>query len=247
MLVLFLFVFICFTSSSNVYLYPTGAPVRHCGDMTPGHNVEPLDDLPPFKIIVEPADSSNLIVRIQADEDVHFKGFLIEARSNLNNLEAIGKWQTSERHTKLLDCFNITNSAVTHYFRDDDKESNKFRSDDGPRFTQLNFKWSHSNLDTLNQVYFVATVVKRFKQIYLNVTTSVNPKHLLTAKNDLKYLIGQLKELFKINLQVEHVHFTFIFLVILTIFISLLLLHILSKKNRKYVLLNDNDKLIENN
>lgn len=218
--------------------FPTGAPLRHCGDMTPGHNVEPLDDEPPFQILIEKSNiSSSLNIRIKADDEYHFKGFLIEARTNLNTQEAIGTWSTSERHTKLLDCFNNTRSAVTHYFRDDDS-SNLIKSEDGPHFTDIHLKWSHPNFFQFDQVYFVATIVKKFKQIYKNVTAQINPNKQLSIDESLEI---RLRKLFMVNFRLEYVHFTFVFLLIFIFFLSLILLHILSVRNKKkkYVLLSN--------
>ncbi len=39
------------------YLYPSGAPVESCENMFPDHNVDPIDDKPPFTVSIEP-DSS---------------------------------------------------------------------------------------------------------------------------------------------------------------------------------------------
>jgi hypothetical protein len=38
--------------------YPSGAPVDRCESMLPGHNVDPLDDDPPFAITVDPIPDS---------------------------------------------------------------------------------------------------------------------------------------------------------------------------------------------
>ena len=41
-----------------IYGYPSGAPVDRCESMLPGHNVDPLDDDPPFAITVDPIPNS---------------------------------------------------------------------------------------------------------------------------------------------------------------------------------------------
>jgi hypothetical protein len=39
--------------------YPTGAPLSRCGDMTPHHKVDPLDDAPPYEIQVKSVNDKN--------------------------------------------------------------------------------------------------------------------------------------------------------------------------------------------
>jgi hypothetical protein len=41
------------------YSYPSGAPVDRCESMMPGHNVDPLDDDPPYTVSVEPDSTSS--------------------------------------------------------------------------------------------------------------------------------------------------------------------------------------------
>ena len=41
------------------FLYPSGAPVDRCESMMPGHNVDPLDDDPPYTVSIEPDSSSS--------------------------------------------------------------------------------------------------------------------------------------------------------------------------------------------
>lgn len=248
-------ILLIFVLNTLVKSFPSGAPVKHCGDMTPGHNVEPLSDPAPFYLAVTPVDSSNLNVQILANSNVHFKGFLLEARSNVNALEALGMWTTQKRHTKLLDCFNLPNSAVTHYFRDNDFSNIQ----DGPHFTQLNFNWNYANLTDLKQITFVATIVKKFKQIYKNVTLSVKLSDMIQS-DSRKYHFGQLmiklKQMFVNNLRVEYVHFSFLFMFIIFLLVSLLLMHVLSirraRRNRYFLLgksnncnNNDNNLLID--
>ncbi len=52
-----------------------------------------------------------LIVTITSEEGQHFKGFLLEARTNYDEEEAIGVWETRVKNTKTLDCFD--NEDVT--------------------------------------------------------------------------------------------------------------------------------------
>ena len=225
--------------------FPTGAPIKHCGDMLPGHHVEPFTDKAPFNLIVNPIDETNLNVRIQSDYGVHFKGFLLEARSDLNAQEALGEWSTQEPHTKLLDCFNESNTAVTHYFRDDDMSLLQ----DGPHFTQLNFNWNYEQMENLKQIYFVATIVKKFKQIYLNVTVQVvNPSQFFfqSPQTSEYFLLEKLKQFFFRNFKLEYVHFSFLFLFLFFFLSFFILLHVLSnRRNRenRYVLLKDENKL----
>jgi hypothetical protein len=40
-------------------LYPTGAPLNRCGDMIPHHKVDPLEDAPPYEILVTPVGPRN--------------------------------------------------------------------------------------------------------------------------------------------------------------------------------------------
>lgn len=39
--------------------YSTGAPTNRCGGMMPGHNVEPLKESLPFKVVYKPTSSKN--------------------------------------------------------------------------------------------------------------------------------------------------------------------------------------------
>lgn len=233
-------ILIIISLTASIYAFPTGAPLKHCGDMMPGHDVEPMDDVAPFHITVQPGES-NLKIKLTADDQTHFKGFLIEARSSLESNEAIGVWTTSDRHTKLLDCFNKTSSAVTHYFRDDKYDNVQ----DGPKFTELNFVWTHSNIKNLKKVYFVATVVKKFKQIYMNITTGdvINPSQLVKQEN----LFTKLRKFFLFNFSLEYVHLSFIVLVFGILVFCFILLHLISLRRRKdnnYVMLK-NEKLFE--
>lgn len=52
------------------------------------------------------------LVTIKPDEEIHFKGFLIEAKIDLDNEEAIGTWKTDNKHTKTIDCFEITDVNI---------------------------------------------------------------------------------------------------------------------------------------
>jgi hypothetical protein len=92
--------------------YPSGAPLEQCGNMLPGHGVDPITDTPPFVITYKPADKSNaLLVTIASESNsTKFKGFLLEARGKWDG-KSIGQWETNVPHTKTLDCFG--NSKVT--------------------------------------------------------------------------------------------------------------------------------------
>jgi hypothetical protein len=40
------------------YFYPSGAPVESCGSMFPDHNVDPIEDKPPYTVSIEPNSNS---------------------------------------------------------------------------------------------------------------------------------------------------------------------------------------------
>ena len=40
------------------YLYPSGAPVESCESMFPGHDVDPIEDKPPYTVSIEPNSNS---------------------------------------------------------------------------------------------------------------------------------------------------------------------------------------------
>ncbi len=94
---------------SKVYSFPDGAPLEHCGDMLPGHHAQPIEGYSPFSISVTQNQDKTLNVTIVSEEDYHFKGFLMEARLDLDREEAIGSWDTNVMKTKTINCFGLSN------------------------------------------------------------------------------------------------------------------------------------------
>lgn len=163
-----------------VHSFPGGAPLSHCGDMMPGHHSMPIQTASPFSIKITPCESRSLKVTIVSEKPLHFKGFLIEARTDLEKHEAIGSWRTTRRRTKTIDCFGLTQSAVTHNLHDDsddDEEDDEDDDDDEEHhhhkhFENISFTWYPPTDFDGKTVYFVSTIVKKYSQIYMNVANS---------------------------------------------------------------------------
>jgi len=168
--------------------YPSGAPLDQCKLMMPQHGAEPQRGEPPFEIKVKPIDSHHYNVTIIPMDQGHFKGFLLEARGRWDG-KTIGTWETSVHKTKTIDCFNFTDSAVTHHLGDD-----KFINlvNEVSKFHETSFQWIRPESEKLNRVKFIATIVQHYKTIYLNVSTTLKVKefdHLkpLTTEIDINY------------------------------------------------------------
>lgn len=178
----------------SVCSFPGGAPLKHCGDMLPGHHAMPIDTESPFSLSAS-LDDDRVKVTIVSKEDYHFKGFLLEARTNLNEEEAIGVWETRVSNTKTIDCFDSEDSAVTHHIDDDDHDSNEHHGkhhehDDDhedkheqewddqfthhKHFRNVTFTWWPPVDFEQKNINFVATIVKKYSQIYMNVTVPFN-------------------------------------------------------------------------
>lgn len=114
-----LILFVCLCTINYHVCYPSGAPLERCGSMMPGHNVDPITDAAPFRIDIRPVEmnlnphhnstgnraQSSFYVSLVSDQDeVKFKGFLLEARGKWNG-KSIGQWSTDVPHTKTIDCF----------------------------------------------------------------------------------------------------------------------------------------------
>lgn len=53
-------IIICLIFCKYADPFPDGAPVKHCGDMMPGHGVAPLSDPAPFEITYMPNNSTGV-------------------------------------------------------------------------------------------------------------------------------------------------------------------------------------------
>lgn len=166
--------------SVEYHFYPDGAPLDRCGDMIPGHHVAPIDGPAPYEISVarafhEEAKSGSrqfkkFYVNIHAkDESTRFKGFLLEARARWDG-QSFGAWNTDVKHTKAINCFNRPQTAMTHHYDDDLQRAQS------SGFSNVTFLWTAPNSQKLNRVKFIATIVRKFSQIYLNVSTEIKLK-----------------------------------------------------------------------
>jgi len=155
---------------SHVFSFPGGAPLKHCGDMLPGHHAMPIDSTSPFSLSAK-LDEERVKVTIVSESGHHFKGFLLEARTDANKEEAIGAWETKVTNTKTLDCFDSEDSAVTHHIDDDDHDDHDDdREHHHKHFQNITFTWwPPVEFDQNQNIYFVATVVKKYSEIYMNV------------------------------------------------------------------------------
>lgn len=182
-----------------VYSFPNGAPLSQCGNMMPGHHSMPIQTPSPFSIRVTADQARSLSVTIVSENPLHFKGFLIEARTDAQKYEAIGTWMTNVRKTKTINCFGRSHSAVTHNLHDDDESEEDDDDDDDDdhknhhhkrhhkHFENITFTWYPPREFDEKRVYFIATIVKKFSEIYTDVITSykwmediklrIQPKH----------------------------------------------------------------------
>lgn len=190
----------------GVWSYPSGAPLSRCGSMLPGHGYDPLPGEKPYQIQVKPISKRSYEVTIYSESD-RFKGFLIEARTDADEEEAIGVWSTEVPHTKTIDCFDSDDSAVTHHYDDDssneDEDHNSFRFRDRrsneeeysefegydphkKSFSNVTFTWQAPSrwLHDDNKIVFIATVVEKYNRIYTDIIKTVDlPKSLKHFKH----------------------------------------------------------------
>ncbi|XP_057181206.1 putative defense protein 3 [Triplophysa rosa] len=136
---------------------PNGAPVSTCVDMMPRHTgVQPQPTPAPYTIHTGSTSlqTGKPITVVIKGPDYH--GVLLEARSG-SDTTAIGTWQTPPANTKLLQCAENLQGAITH--------ANTNTKDNSTVYT-----WTPPA--TANSVYFVATVAQQRTVYWLNVKSA---------------------------------------------------------------------------
>lgn len=112
-------------SGSFVYSYPGGAPEQACETLLPEHMSEPPQEEPsPYIIEV---DNNNVnggdvlkITITSTDETIDFKGFIIQAREQIDTYKTIGEFNFDTNLGKSFKCLNDADT-VTHTSRDSKK------------------------------------------------------------------------------------------------------------------------------
>jgi len=133
----------------------SGAPKSQCGSMVPGHEIPAQNSLVPYDVVLEKTSidpGSQVLVEIKQKGSDTFKGFLIQARTDDEDI--IGTFETVDGANKYLSCGNNIQSAVTHS-NPGDKDSVKV-------------KWTAPS-DFTGSVTFYATVVKNYGIFWVKV------------------------------------------------------------------------------
>lgn len=101
--------------------FPTGAPASQsvCDSMTPNHaGALPQESASPYQLVVSSNSIKSgeiLTVEIQANDERSFKGFLLMARTNTENI--VGEFMQDENELlpfNFRDCSGENHNAVTH-------------------------------------------------------------------------------------------------------------------------------------
>lgn len=104
----------------SCFSYPSGAPLTTCESLTPIHNVSSQESDFPYNLKVSSSEvkgGESVLVELQAEGDLTFKGFLIQARSEVENWEILGEFfddESNETPFNYRDCLTGVNNAVTH-------------------------------------------------------------------------------------------------------------------------------------
>ncbi|XP_065331693.1 ferric-chelate reductase 1-like [Cloeon dipterum] len=106
-------VVLCAFLAIGALAFPGGAPTTACDSMTPLHNGSPQPNPEsPYTVTATAIDTQRYEVAINSADGTPFKGFLIQARSTLND-EAVGSFDVAD-NSKNIDCFTTVGSASTH-------------------------------------------------------------------------------------------------------------------------------------
>ena len=88
--------------------YPSGAPNKVCGDLTPGHHIEAQTSKSPF-ILKSQSNNNSIEVMISSPNRITFRGFAIQVRPLNEKLEAFGTFITNGQDSHVIDCFEGKN------------------------------------------------------------------------------------------------------------------------------------------
>lgn len=106
--------------------YRSGAPVRRCESMVPGHFAPAPSKPSPFELIpgkVIVNGSEVVQFTLSAENNETLKGFLIRLQAKnpideaeIHNMANMGFFKISDEDAQIqkLDCFDVPSSAITH-------------------------------------------------------------------------------------------------------------------------------------
>lgn len=147
-----------------VHAYPSGAPVLACQSRTPQHNGTATQNrAKPYTVTANSTyytATENVLVTIQGINGAKFKGFLIQMRTD--NQQIVGTFTViTTAESQLLQCNNVNGAAITH-------TNNNTKTD-------LKAIWTPP-AQPVGSVRIEATVVQDFQTFWTNiVSTSITP------------------------------------------------------------------------
>ncbi|XP_052089515.1 defense protein l(2)34Fc-like [Mytilus californianus] len=157
--IVLLFCCLCF-----VHAYPTGAPTLACQTRTPQHNGTATQNrAKPYTVTANSTyytATENVLVTIKGTNGANFKGFLIQMRTD--NQQIVGTFTViTTAESQLLQCNNVNGAAITHTNNNDK--------------TELLAIWTPP-AQPVGNVKIEATVVQDFQTFWTNiVSTSITP------------------------------------------------------------------------
>nr|XP_024215183.1 putative defense protein 3 [Halyomorpha halys] len=107
---------------ASVHGNATGAPADACEDLTPQHGADAQKTRSPYIIDIEKNGikaGGSTKVTIKGKTGEQFKGFIMQARVGRT---PVGKFSTTDKNTKVVDCGTAKENTVTHTNPDNKKE-----------------------------------------------------------------------------------------------------------------------------
>ncbi|MEQ2225940.1 hypothetical protein ILYODFUR_022700 [Ilyodon furcidens] len=150
--------------------YPSGAPTGACKDMMPRHaGVVPQPSPAPYSILTNTRRFQPGMPVTVTIIGPPYRGVLLEARTEGHN-DAYGTWKLPPPDTKFLECSGNPQGAITH-------------ANTNLKGNSTIYTWIPH--DTVNPVYFMATVAQQRTIYWLNVRSNIltieNPGELKLA------------------------------------------------------------------
>ncbi|KAM4578173.1 putative defense protein 3 [Fundulus diaphanus] len=141
-----------------VHCYPNGAPTGACKDMMPKHaGVVPQPSPAPYSILTNTKKYQAGMPVTVTIIGPQYRGVLLEARTEGFN-DAYGTWKLPPPDTKFLQCSGNPEGAMTH--------ANTNLKGNATVYTWI----PH---DTVNPIYFMATVAQQRTIYWLNVRSNI--------------------------------------------------------------------------
>ncbi|MEE6496918.1 hypothetical protein FKM82_002529 [Ascaphus truei] len=139
-----------FISILSVSSYPNGAPESACQSMMPVHQgVSPQPAPAPYIFKVGSSSFQNgkpIQVQILGPE---YRGILLESRT-FENKALLGKWVQPPNNTKILQCPENPDGAITH-------------SNTNLKTSSTTYTWTPPDSDCPSVIFFIATVLSLVK------------------------------------------------------------------------------------